>query len=82
MNLLSAIYILHVLISSSLAIPETEFYPFGESAGDVSLPRMLDNSSPAIPLTIAGFQFFGQFHNQLFVRATAVHNISVAHAMF
>ena len=74
MNLLSAIclsYILHALISSSLAIPETEFYPFGDAAGDVSLPRVLDISSPAIPLTIAGFPFFGQVHNQLFVSSIA-----------
>ena len=58
MNLSSAIslsYILHALIGLSLAIPEAEFYPFGESAGDVSLPRVLDNSSPAIPLNTAGF---------------------------
>ena len=59
--------ILFFIFGSSLAIPEANFYPFGEAAGDVSLPRVLDNSSPAIPLTITGFLYFGQNHDQLFV---------------
>ncbi len=55
------------LFLTAFAIPEENFYPFAGSTGDVSLPRVLDNSSPAIMLSITHFPYFGQNHNQLFV---------------
>lgn len=53
--------------SPVFTIPQERFYPFGSTAGDVSLPRILDVSSPVVPLTITLFPYFGQYHNQLFV---------------
>ncbi len=55
------------LFSTTFAIPEENFYPFAGSTEDTALPRVLDNSSPAISLSITTFPYFGQYHNQLFV---------------
>lgn len=71
MDLLSAVCLslsLTVLYPTQIcAIPEEDFYPFGNTTGDEALPRVLDNSSPVIPLTITTFPYFGQDHSQLYV---------------
>lgn len=61
-----AVLVFLALFTAAFAIPERNFYPFAGSTGDVSLPRVLDVSSPAVPLP-TNFPFFGQDHNHLFV---------------
>ena len=62
-----AAYWLVFLSTSAVAIPQRDFYSFGAAAGDVSVPRGDDNSSPVVFLPIIAFPYYGQFHNQLFV---------------
>ena len=42
------------------------FYPFGQSEGDLFLPPNDDGSSGRVPISIL-FPFFGQYQNYLFV---------------
>ena len=60
-------FLVVLCLSPVFTIPQEIFYPFGSTAGDVSLPRFLDVSSSVIPLAISLFPYFGQYHNQLFV---------------
>ena len=48
-----------VLAADVVAIPLSQFYPFGEEAGDTLLNRTLDGSSPNITLPLQ-LLFFGQ----------------------
>ena len=54
-------------ISLVFAIPRNQFYPFGESAGDVMLPPNDDGSSPPITLQGGVFPYFGQSRTTLYV---------------
>jgi len=51
-------------------IPLSQFYPFGITPGDFSLPRTLDGFSAPINLTVA-FPFFDQNHDVVFVSCVA-----------
>ena len=48
------------------AIPLNEFYPYGVEAGDTSVERTLDGSSPPIILPLE-LSFFGRSFNTIFV---------------
>ncbi len=70
MSIFAAFWVILLSIATSVvAIPQSEFYSFGATAGDSPVPRGDDNSSPVVSLTILAFPYYGQFHNQLYVRA-------------
>ena len=48
------------------AIPLNAFYPYGIEAGDTTVERTLDASSPPIILPLE-FSFFGRSFNTIFV---------------
>ena len=49
------------------AIPLSEFYPYGTSAGDAVLPRNDDGVSSAISLGASGFRYYGTSHSDIFL---------------
>jgi hypothetical protein len=53
------------------AIPLSQFYPYGTSAGDDVLPRFDDGASGAIPV-IPGFRYYGSAYTNLFVSLDSV----------
>ena len=53
-----------ILTPEAVVLPN--FYPFGQSEGDLLLPPNDDRSSGTVPISIP-FPFFDQNHNSLFV---------------
>ena len=53
-------------ILTSEALVLSNFYPFGQSEGDLLMPEDDDGSSEAVPISIP-FPFFDQNQNSLFV---------------
>ena len=71
MSFFAAFWVILLFIATSVvALPQSDFYSFGTTAGDSSVPRGDDNSSPVVSLTIIAFPYYGQFHNQLYVSAS------------
>ncbi|KAJ7394041.1 hypothetical protein OS493_003714 [Desmophyllum pertusum] len=58
-----------ILTPEALVLPN--FYPFGQSEGDLLLPPNDDRSSGTVPISIP-FPFFDQNHNSLFVNTNGV----------
>jgi hypothetical protein len=76
LNLLMSVAILCVGLMSLQppmvgAIPLSQFYPYGTSAGDSVLPRSDDGASGAIPV-IPGFKYFGTSYTNLYVSLAKV----------
>ena len=68
-NLLFLVILLWIQLSyqPTHGIPLSEFYPFGEEAGDNVLQRVDDGSSPVIELISSVFPFYDQEFHQLYV---------------
>ena len=70
----SRLFILIVLvckIESIVMLSLSEFYPYGDTQGDRSLPANDDNSSGRVRLSIL-FPYFDKNHDSLFVSISAV----------
>lgn len=65
----TTIALLQISHQEVFGIPLSEFYPFGEDAGDSLMDRTLDGSSPLIKLHYSVFPFYGQEYEQLYVRS-------------
>ena len=76
---LASVVLFQLSCQTAVGIPLSEFYPFGEEAGDISLPRTLDGSSPLIKLASAVFPFYGQEYDQLFVSICSSMTLCIKH---
>ena len=70
-NQLLIVPILLFTIMPILALPLSEFYPFGEFQGDSSVPANDDESSGEVQLSIP-FPYFDKNHESLFVSILVV----------
>ena len=64
-----AVILLQSSRQTAFGIPLSEFYPYGENAGDFVLNTTLDGSSPLFELSYSVFPFYGQEYAQLYVRS-------------
>ena len=59
------------ILGVTCGIPLSEFYPFGEEAGDTEIPSNDDDSSSAVDLPLP-FPFFDTLHQTVYVSVLVI----------